>query len=286
MNDGHSDGNAAQGGQGGRLARAMRELGIPMKEARHADAILKILVDQRRAARARDFSPSAPTLNNFLSFALPRAHLAQGQIFQDLWVLFELGAPEGGYFVEFGATNGRTMSNTYLLETGHGWNGIVAEPNPDYHEALAANRGCAISHDCVWSETGARLPFLCTAQGMFSRLADVNPQDHNEAAKRADPREIMVETITLDDLLDAHGAPDVIDYLSVDTEGSELDILRAFDFSRRFVRCLSVEHNFTPMRHELHALLTAQGYLRRFPEFTRFDDWYVHRDVARPEDGA
>ena len=267
--------------EGGRVAKALRALGIPPKEARGADEMLNLLRAQRKAQRRPDGDQMAPSLFNFFNFAMARAANAQGQLFQDLWVLFELAEPQGGFFVEFGATNGITMSNSHMLEKHYGWRGILAEPNPDYHERLARERGCAISQKCVFSRSGERMGFLCTEQGVYSRLADVDPEDMHEAEKRADPRRIEVETISLEDLLQEHGAPDTIDYLSVDTEGSEFEILSAFDFSRRFVRCLTVEHNFTPMRESLHGLLTAQGYIRRFPEFTRFDDWYVHRDVAR-----
>ena len=95
-----------------------------------------------------------------------------------------------------------------------------------------------------------------------------------------DHREVPVQTISLNDLLDQHGAPDEIDYMSVDTEGSELEILKAFDFDRRLIRLFTIEHNFTPLRQEIHELMTAKGYVRRFPEYTRFDDWYVHRSLA------
>jgi FkbM family methyltransferase len=268
-------------GGGNRIMKALRALGIPGKEARTASEMLTILLAQRKAQRRVGADPMTPDLLNFFAFAMARAGRAQGQLFQDLWVLFELGEPSGGYFVEFGATNGVTMSNSHLLEKHYGWQGILAEPNPEYHDRLGRERDCHISHKCVYARSGERMQFLCTDQAVFSRLAEVNPGDLHEAEKRANPRAIEVETVALEDLLQEFGAPDTIDYLSVDTEGSEHDILAAFDFSRRFVRCLTVEHNFTPLRDALHDLLTAQGYIRRFPEFTRFDDWYIHRDAAR-----
>jgi len=266
---------------GNRIDRAMRALGIDNKTARNAAEALNLLLAQRRARRQPGHASDSPTLASFIEFALPHAGDANGQLFQDLWVLFELGGLRGGYFVEFGATNGRTMSNTHLLEKSFGWKGIVAEPNPGYHADLAAARGCHISHKCVYSRSGAHLPFLCTEQGVFSRLAEVVPDDRHEDSKRQNPTEVMVETITLNDLLDEYGAPSEVDYISVDTEGSEYEILAAFDFDRHRVKCFTVEHNFTPMREDLHRLMTAKGYLRRFPEFSRFDDWYIRADLAR-----
>jgi len=263
-----------------RIVKAMRELGIHKKESDRASAMLTTLLNHRKQQRAKDWDPATRTLEGFFEFAIQRVGPAQGQLFQDLWALYELDGKRGGYFVEFGATNGITMSNSHVLEHHYGWQGIVAEPNPDYHERLGRERNCHISHKCVYSRSGATMTFLCTEKAMFSRLAEINPDDHNEETMRANHREVAVETISLNDLLDEYGAPDEIDYMSVDTEGSELEILKAFDFDRRRVKLFTVEHNFTPLRQEIHDLMTAKGYVRRFPEYTRFDDWYVHRSLA------
>ena len=67
--------------------------------------------------------------------------------------------------------------------------------------------------------------------------------------------------------------------MSVDTEGAERAILEAWDFSRH-VSLWTIEHNFTPERAAVHALMERNGYVRRFPEFSRFDDWYVHCSLA------
>ena len=81
----------------------------------------------------------------------------------------------------------------------------------------------------------------------------------------------------LEDLLIEHGAPADIDYLSVDTEGSELDILSAFDFDRYKVRIITVEHNYRDdVRASIHQLLTTNGFKREFETFTDYDDWYYH----------
>jgi hypothetical protein len=88
-----------------------------------------------------------------------------------------------------------------------------------------------------------------------------------------------VETITLTELLQSHGAPEVIDYLSIDTEGSEFDILNAFEFNRYRFRVITVEHNFAPQRGDIYRLLTEHGYRRVAETASRFDDWYVHPDA-------
>lgn len=263
-----------------RIAKAMRELGIEKKASDRASHMLNVLLMHRKQQRVPDRDPNARTLEGFFEFASARVLHAQGQLFQDLWALYELDEKRDGYFVEFGATNGITMSNSHILEHHYGWDGIVAEPNPDFHERLDRERHCNISHECVFSRSGEMMNFLCTEKAMYSRLQAINPGDHNETAMRSNHREVPVRTLSLNDLLDAFNAPDQIDYMSVDTEGSELEILNAFDFDRRHVKLFTIEHNFTPLRADIHALMTSKGYIRRFPEFTRFDDWYVHRSLA------
>jgi Methyltransferase FkbM domain len=89
-----------------------------------------------------------------------------------------------------------------------------------------------------------------------------------------------VHTVSLNDLLEQHGAPGKIDYLSVDTEGSELRILSAFDFEKYSVDVINVEHNFTVDREAIHALLVSKGFVRKFEMLSLFDDWYVRRTEA------
>ena len=90
----------------------------------------------------------------------------------------------------------------------------------------------------------------------------------------------QVETISLSDVLRKYNAPKIIDYLSIDTEGTEFEILNAFDFSEYSFNVITVEHNFTSNREKIFDLLSRNGYRQVFQEISLFDDWYVH-----PEDG-
>ncbi len=201
--------------------------------------------------------------------------LSKAQLFQDIWVLFELGQKRDGFFVEFGAASGVSLSNTWMLEKHFGWTGILAEPNPEFHESLKANRSCQMSFDCVYATTGDTVPFYCASTGELSGLVSARPE--HTPGLEAEARVIQVPTISLQDLLRRHGAPRVIDYMSIDTEGSELDILSAFDFDEWDVRLISVEHNMKPQREALFELLSRHGYTRKFTALSKFDDWYVRR---------
>jgi FkbM family methyltransferase len=219
--------------------------------------------------------PSLREMQGFADFCLGNYALAQGQLFQDLFVLFTLRSKRGGFFVEFGATNGIELSNTYVLEKHFGWTGVLAEPARCWHGVLAANRHCPIDHRCVWSSSGAQLEFNEATAPEFSTINAFSEFD-DHSSLRSEGTRYAVQTISLNDLLAEHGAPKVVDYLSIDTEGSELDILRNFDFGSREFRVITVEHNqIEPRRSEIFNLLSAHGYERRLAALSQFDDWYV-----------
>lgn len=198
------------------------------------------------------------------------------QLGQDLWVLEKSAYKRGGYFVEFGATDGILLSNSYLLETQFGWNGLCAEPNPGYFAELKKNRRCIVSDACIGARTGQEVEFVLADEfGTMIQYAATDSHAARRDAFRKAGRTLRVQTRSLADFLSEHGAPREIDYLSIDTEGSEFDILQAFPFGRWRIRLISVEHNFTPMRQRILDLLTAQGYVRTEAQW---DDWYELKD--------
>jgi FkbM family methyltransferase len=207
---------------------------------------------------------------SFYRYALENLSMSKSQIFQDLFVLQTLNEKRDGYFVEFGAGDGDFLSNTALFERNYGWRGIVAEPGRNSHERLKNNRRCIVDLRCVWTETGKTLTFSENPEPELSTIALFRRH-----ADQAQSREYQVETVSLDDLLEQHKAPELMDYLSIDTEGSELPILHAFDFSRRKFKIITVEHNYRAVRDDIFQLLTSKGYKRVLERLTMFDDWYV-----------
>lgn len=223
-----------------------------------------------------------PALAGFLAHALGYGARSQAQLFQDTLPLYVLGARRGGFFVEFGATDGMALSNTAMLERDFGWRGILAEPARRWHAALRANRpGAVVDTDCVWEKSGEVLRFAETAEGELSTLARFAGGD-GHARRRRHAVEYDVPTVSLNDLLRRHGAPRDIDFLSVDTEGSELAILAAFDFGHWRPRVVTVEHNHTPARAGILALMQAAGYRRVLTGASLFDDWYLAPGIDLP----
>jgi FkbM family methyltransferase len=217
---------------------------------------------------------------NFATFCASNLVRSHSQLFQDLFVVFLLQAKRNGFFVEFGATNGVDLSNTVILERDLQWNGILAEPARGWHSALKANRRAAIDTRCVWSESGAQLEFKETDIKELSTLSSLVDKDFNRGG-RLKGTPYSVDTISLNDLLRFHNSPKEIDYVSIDTEGSELAILQAFDFSNYDIKIMTVEHNFCePDRHQIDQLLTSKGFIRLFWGLSRFDDWYVKKSIV------
>ena len=92
------------------------------------------------------------------------------------------------------------------------------------------------------------------------------------------PAAVLKPSRTIASVLAQFKAPPIIDYWSLDTEGSELRILRSFPFDRHRVRVITVEHNRYPARVEIQRFLHARGYVlaRDFG----IDDGYVEASLA------
>jgi FkbM family methyltransferase len=200
--------------------------------------------------------------------------LSRAQFHQDLFVLSQLDFKRNGYFVEFGATDGIQGSNTYLLEKEFGWNGIVAEPAKCWHSALRINRSCHVETRCVWIDSTSVLEFAEFNHPALSTIRSYAAGDF-QGKYRQKHKSYAVNTISLNDLLDTYAAPRDIDYLSIDTEGSEFEILESFDFSKYRFRVITCEHNYAPIRQRIFSLLTRNGYARSFEAFSKVDDWYL-----------
>lgn len=243
------------------------------------DEVVARLYDLSLLARAKslDLQSVAPQLDA-LGFMLANAANSHAQLFQDLWVLFETGRKRDGYFADIGAADGVHMSNTYLLEKQFGWSGIVADGNPFFREHLSKNRACWICTRCVAAHSGQTVAFNRTQNPMLATIERYSGSDFH-AERRRDGKIVDVETISLSDLLEQAAAPDIVDYLSIDTEGSEFDILNAFDFSRRTFRFITVEHNFAPVRDDICKLLESHGFRRALGGLTKWDDWYRNASV-------
>ena len=199
---------------------------------------------------------------------------SRSQLGQDVFALSIVGPNKSGYFVEFGATNGKSLSNTFLLEKHFGWTGILCEPGRAWLPQLQKNRSAKIDVRCVYSDSDLMLSFLETEIGELSTIEGFGEVDQHSGSRKVN-NSYEVKTVSLLDLLMEHNAPKHVDFLSVDTEGSEFEILNAFDFSQYTFGAICVEHNYLENRPKVKQLLVANGYRQIYPELSDFDDWFV-----------
>ena len=230
------------------------------------------------------FNTNDDELLDFYTFIFNNRNISFSQLFQDLFVLFLLEKKRGGNFLEFGATNGIELSNSLLLEKEFDWNGVLAEPSPEWQNQLRANRPKSkLLSECIYSETGKTVDFFVSKEGALStieefRQSDIESLPINSKMRNEDGFSVKVPTISLNDVFIKYFNGERIDYMSVDTEGSEFLILSNFNFDKYGPKIVTVEHNFTSSEKKLDSLFKENKYKRMFASHTQFDAWYVRED--------
>ena len=103
------------------------------------------------------------------------------------------------------------------------------------------------------------------------------PGNTNERIKSG--KLVKVKTISLNNVIRNHFNSKSPSYISIDTEGSEYEILRNFDFKLFRPLVLTIEHNFTSMEKKIDELMIKNEYVRVFKKLTSFDGWYIAREI-------
>lgn len=194
------------------------------------------------------------TLGLSLSFLSPCFGAFHSQCGQDRYVYenFFYGKRKG-VFVDIGAHNGIRLSNTYFFEKEQGWSGICVEPLPEIFAELQENRKCILVKGCISDKPGIAQFFRINGGKenleMLSGLLDKYDPRHKQRiqksirGKEVDCEIINVPCYLLGDLLDEHEITH-INFLSLDTEGGELDILQTIDFDLYQIDVIAVENNY------------------------------------------
>ena len=211
----------------------------------------------------------------------------QSQIYQDIFASFIVGDKYDKTFLEFGATNGLDISNSYTLESSFNWKGVLSEPSPQWHEALKKNRkNSKIITKCIWKESGKKLDFFMSDFGSLSTIKDFVENDKisiptNTEMRLKSGKTISVETISLNDVIKEYFNSICPSYISIDTEGSEYEILKAFDLDNFRPKVFTIEHNHTENETKIDEHLITNGYVRIFRKLTTFDAWYIPSEILK-----
>jgi FkbM family methyltransferase len=250
---------------------------VPLDEAARyaARSNLLSLLSRCRAANGE--------LRDFIEFSLVHFEETYSQWQQDLFALWANRSRKAGYFVEFGAADGITLSNTYLLEKQYAWSGLLIEPHPNFFSNLRRLRPRATcihaAIDPSFSESPHPLKIVVADQ--LSSLEGYEDRDlHTPLRQRRTV--INVPSVNLNKLLAEYAREKPIDFMSIDTEGSELDILRGMDFDSFGPNCLVVEvNNRAEDCSAIEALMERRGYQSLFDRrVTRGDLWFRRRNIV------
>ena len=180
-----------------------------------------------------------------------------------------------GYFVEVGANEPRLRSQTFHLEQ-KGWTGLLIEPQPQLAQRLQAERKARVFAVACSSLDNAGRNLPLHVAGPLSSL------DRSGMAPSAVPDAVIQVPIrTLDQILMEAGAPKGFDFLSIDVEGHEVEVLRGCDLARWRPRLILIEDHVPDLSR--HNYLKFAGYriVRRYEN----NGWYVPKEADVPSLG-
>ena len=138
--------------------------------------------------------------------------------------------------------------------------------------------------DYIWSESHKELEFFISDYGELLCLNDFKESDNDSMPgstieRTKNGKIVRVKTISLNDVIENFFNAKCPSYISVDTEGSEYEILKVFNFKKFRPVFFTVEHNFTTLQGKIDQLMEENDYVRVFKNITAFDGWYIVRDV-------
>ncbi len=169
-----------------------------------------------------------------------------------------------GIFLDIGANDGVTFSNSYFFEKELGWKGICFEPLQSAFEKLEKCRTSININACASNED--KTDYFLSISGYGEMLSGLKSKYDSRHLQRiaetikehgGEMKEIAVQCVDINKLLIKH-AFTAIDFVSIDTEGNELEILKAIDFDSIYIKALTVENNY--QSNDFEAFLSSKGF--------------------------
>lgn len=195
--------------------------------------------------------------------------------------LISIIGTEGGFFVELGANDGISQSNTKHLELFHAWRGVLIEPYPPNFKKLIKTRSRHSRFEnsaCVGFDFAENQIVLTYANLMtipMEGLSDIADREAHALKGGSFMRngdkvhKFVAKAKTLNGVLETVGAPNVIDLLSLDVEGGEIEVLNGVNHDKYRFRWILVEARnekriteyLAKHEYKLHTKMTQQDYL-------------------------
>ena len=191
----------------------------------------------------------------FCKYILKNIKLSNSQLFQDLFVFYYSGFKKNGFFIEIGVGNGKDISNTLLLEKKKNWKGLLCEADSRMIKEIKINRKCKLIALPVTSVCRKKIKF-------FENLKDPYQSSSFSFNLKNNYRIKYINSMCVNHLLEKKNSPKNIDYMSIDTEGNEYDIIKNINFDNN-------------NKKKIYKLLTKNNYKRVHSSISYMDDWYV-----------
>lgn len=188
---------------------------------------------------------------------------------------------KNGFFIDIGAHDGISLSNSFFFEKNRAWVGICIEPNPNVFSKLMQDRKSTNLNICIGE--GNKTISFTKIEGyseMLSGVTDTYAPEHLKRIERevaihgGNIQTISVEMKRLDTIESIKNKK--VDFISIDTEGNELDVIRSIDFKNSDITCFVIENNYGD--HEIAEILRRNNY--NYIARLWCDDVYVHKNYA------
>jgi FkbM family methyltransferase len=188
--------------------------------------------------------------------------------FEDRFKLEFFGGSRSGYFVDIGANNPKDGSQTWPFEE-LGWDGVLVEPQQDLAERLRRERRAKVYAVACSSPKNSGKSATLNLAGIHTSL---DPDFFVPDMQRVGTSNVPLRT--LDEILIDAEAPAPLDFLSIDVEGHEIEVLEGFDLDRWRPRLILIED--LALNLGIHRHLTRRGY--KWVRRTGINGWYVPAD--------
>ncbi len=191
-----------------------------------------------------------------------------GQFEQDRFLSEQIFlGKKGGFFVDVGAHDGVTFSNTCHFERFHQWTGINIEPITSVFDKLQANRPNSVNLNCAISDVDGPVSFLLNTgyTEMLSGIVSNYDPRHLKRIANEQARQGGFSTVTsvpgrrLASIFRDQSVKH-IDLVSIDVEGAELTVLKSIDFEQTSIDVICVEDNYPSSSSELIDFMSSKGF--------------------------
>ena len=174
---------------------------------------------------------------------------------------------KNGFFVDVGAHDGKSLNNTLYFEKNNKWTGINIEPVKKVFVKLLINRPNSINLNCAVCNTDGKTEFLYNTgyTEMISGIKDMFDPRHlkrleNENRYKGASTEIIdVKTKRLETICDEHKITH-INYLSIDVEGAEFEVIKSINFDKVFIDIIGFENNYDDTSLPIITYLESKNY--------------------------